>query len=68
MVEEFPYKILYGGCCGKKQTIVIARSNMDVCSIFSHTFAGDDMLIAYTVSDDTYLIFGGEFNLLHSRD
>ena len=33
---------------------------MDICSIFSRTFAGDDMLIAYTVSDGTYLIFGGE--------
>ena len=51
-----------GDCC-RKQTNVIVRSIMDVYSIFSHTFAGDDMLIAYTVSDSTYLIFGGEFDL-----
>ena len=35
---------------------------MDVHSFVTHKFTGDDMLIAYTVSDGTYLIFGGEFN------
>ena len=32
--------------------------------IFSLSFTGEDTLIAYTVSDGTYLIFGGRFNLI----
>ena len=63
MVEEFPYKILYGDCCGKKEIKNLTR-------IYNNNLllTGDDMLIAYTLSDGTYmyLIFGGVLKSLRS--
>ena len=37
---------------------MVAELTVDTHSFFL-TFAGDEMLIAYTVSDGTHLIFGG---------
>ena len=52
------------------ETAVVNRLTHTTCRIiaglivdvhfFSLSIAGEDMLIAYTVSDGTYLIFGGE--------
>ena len=75
MVEEFPYKIVHGDCCGKG---VMADLLMDLVdaplSLLSLSLslslspslpppppllAGDETLIAYTVSDGTYVIFRG---------